>query len=82
MNAMKLFRTYVLFPALILLAQPGSVLACSTCYGDPSAPMSKGLVWGIGILLGVVGTVLAGVAMFFVHVARNSPPTPPDGSVE
>jgi heme/copper-type cytochrome/quinol oxidase subunit 2 len=78
---MNILRKFTLLIALLLLSQPVSLLACSTCYGAPDAPMSKGLVWGITVLLGVVGTVLAGVATFFVYVVKRSP-TPPDGSVD
>ena len=79
---MSRYRKFVLVLAgLVLLAQPGSLLACSACYGAPDSPMSKGLVWGITVLIGVVGTVLAGITTFFVYVVKKTP-TPPDGSVD
>jgi hypothetical protein len=52
--------------------QPANVLACSVCYGDPDAPMTKGLTWAIVALVGVIGVVLSGVVAFFVHAARKS----------
>jgi hypothetical protein len=59
--------------ALILTAlslQPAA--ACAVCYGAPGAPMTLGLNWAIFALGGVIGTVLFGVAAFFVHVSRRS----------
>jgi len=59
--------------ALILTAlslQPAA--ACAACYGEPDSPMSRGLTWAILALCAVVGAVLSGVAMFFVHVGRRS----------
>jgi hypothetical protein len=51
-----------------------SALACSVCYGDPDALMTKGIQAGVLILLGVVGTVLTGVAsllLFWIRRATN-----------
>jgi uncharacterized membrane protein YqhA len=59
--------------ALVLAAlsiQPAA--ACAACYGDPDAPMSRGLTWAILALCAVVGVVLSGVVMFFVHVGHQS----------
>lgn len=70
---MKLHRTTAfilagLLPALF--ADP--LFACSVCYGDPNSSMSKGLTWGIAVLLGVVVTVLGGITTFFVYLAKKS----------
>lgn len=51
-------------------AQPAA--ACAACYGEPDAPMSRGLTWAIVALAAIVGVVLSGVVMFFVHVGRRS----------
>ena len=58
--------------ALVLLAQPGSVLACAACYGASDSPMAKGMNWGIFSLLGVVGVVLGCIATFFVFIGKKS----------
>lgn len=55
----------------LLLAAGNSACACSACYGDTEAPMSKGLTWAITALVGVVGVVLAGVIAFFVRTVRH-----------
>jgi len=79
---MSRFRKAILLLAgLMLLVQPGSLWACAACYGAPDSPMSKGLIWGISVLLGVVVSVLVGITTFFVCVVKKSP-TPPDDSVD
>lgn len=57
---------------LIAGLQPGSVWACAACYGQSDSPMAAGMNWGILTLLGVIVCVLAGVAGFFVFLARRS----------
>jgi len=47
-------------------------LACATCYGASDSPLAKGMNWGIMVLLGFIGSVLAGIVAFFIHVGRNS----------
>ena len=71
----RFLRTkHFLAAALFVLAlQPAVVRACSACYGDPDSSMSKGLGWGIVVLLGVVMTVLGGITTFFVYISKKSP---------
>jgi hypothetical protein len=46
--------------------------ACSVCYGDPESPQVKAMKMGILLLLGVVGTVLAGFGGLFLYwVSRH-----------
>jgi hypothetical protein len=58
--------------ALAGLGSPGSLRACSVCFGEQGSPMALGLVWGIGALLLVVLAVLGGISAFFIHMARRS----------
>lgn len=60
----------VVLPGLLLA--PQSSWACAVCYGEPDAPMSRGLTWAVVVLAGVVGMVLVGVTGFFVHVSRRA----------
>ena len=62
----------------LLLAWPRTVAACATCFGQSDSPLAEGMNWGIFALLVVIVTVLAGVASFFVFLARRagSPPEP------
>lgn len=67
----SIFRKTLAALALTALSlQPAG--ACAVCFGDPSAPMTHGLNWAIFALGGVVGTVLFGVTVFFIHVGRRS----------
>ncbi len=56
--------------AALLTAQP--VLACSVCYGDPNSAMSQGAQAGVLVLLGVVGTVLTGLASLLIFWMRRA----------
>lgn len=62
------------------LAQPGSALACATCYGASDSPLAQGMNWGIITLLVIVGGVLTCIVGFFVHIGWRSRhlPNPPD----
>ena len=55
---------------VLLSAQPA--LACSVCYGDPNSAMSQGAQAGVLVLLGVVGTVLTGVASLLIFWMRRA----------
>ena len=68
------FQLKVLLSCLVvaLALQPNSVRACAACYGQSDSPMAQGMNWGIMSLLVVVGTVLGGVAAFFVYLARRA----------
>jgi len=48
-----------------------NALACSVCFGQSDSKMAEGMNMGILALLGVITTVLFGVASFFVFVARR-----------
>ena len=61
-----------LLPLALLLTVKTSVLGCATCYGASDSPLAQGMNWGIVTLLGVIGSVLAGVVAFFVHVGIKS----------
>ena len=71
---MKLFRVLLknvpIALALAVLAPP-PLFACAACYGQSDSPLAQGMNWGIFTLLGVVVTVLAGVAGFFVYLIRK-----------
>jgi len=59
-------------PCFVFLAHPHAAHACSACFGDPSSPMTKGLKVGILTLLGVTGSVLAGIASIGITWARRA----------
>ena len=45
----------------IILSSPRTLFACAVCFGDPNSNLSKGVIAGVLVLLGVVGSVLGGV---------------------
>lgn len=62
--------------ALILGMTSPAARACSVCFGDPDSDLSKGMSMGILTLLLIITSVLAGVATFFVFLARRSSQMP------
>ena len=57
-----------------LLFETDALWACAVCFGNPESSLSKGALAGVLILLGVVVTVLggiAGMALFWMKRARN-----------
>lgn len=69
---MKRIEKTMLAVGLTGLLTSSQALACATCYGASDSPMAQGMNWGILVLLGFIGSVLAGIVAFFVHVGRNS----------
>lgn len=64
----------VIFSAalLTLLLMPPRALACATCYGASDSPLAEGMNWGILTLLGFIGSVLAGIVVFFAYIIRRA----------
>jgi len=60
--------------AAALALAPSSLLACAACTGKTDSSLAVGMNWGIVTLLGFVVTMLSCFALFFVHVARRTPP--------
>ena len=58
--------------ALMALVLAPSGRACATCFGQSDSPLAEGMNMGILVLLGVILSVLLGVASFFVFVSRRA----------
>ena len=56
----------------LLLAFATSAAACPVCFGDPNAPMQKGVNSGIWVLLGVIGSVQIGFVALFLSFRRRA----------
>jgi len=56
---------------LITILFLNSLFACSVCYGAPDEPAVKAAQAGILFLLGVVGFVLSGFAIFMYNLSRK-----------
>ena len=61
----------VLFLSILLLNSDISY-ACSTCFGDPTAPATEGMNWAIITLLGVTGGVLGGIIRSIVVIGMRT----------
>jgi hypothetical protein len=65
--------------ALALACGSESARACAMCYGKTDSPLAAAMNWGIFSLLGVIVSVLVGIAcvgIFFVRKAAAGPPPP------
>lgn len=61
MSSLALVRGLVGMAAVAAMNQGAS--ACSTCFGDPSSPLTQGAITGMSVLLGFTGFVLGSVAL-------------------
>lgn len=58
--------------AAALFGLPDAASACSVCFGDPNAQMTKGAEQGIWFLLAVMVAVQIGFGIFFFHLRRRA----------
>ncbi len=65
---MKSFRKILVAAAALA---PSPLFACAACYGRSDSPLAYGMNWGIFTLMGVIVSVLACIALFFVHIVRK-----------
>lgn len=71
---MKLARKYlktVLLAAGLAFFTPSPLFACAACYGQSDSPLASGMNWGIFTLMGVIVTMLATIASFFIYIVRK-----------
>lgn len=61
-----------IFLAAVFSLMPLAAEACSVCFGNPDAPMTKALQVGILVLLGILAMVLAGFAAFFLNLRKKA----------
>ncbi|HUA68033.1 MAG TPA: hypothetical protein VMA13_05750 [Candidatus Saccharimonadales bacterium] len=79
---MKTLRRCLIAISLMCLI-PSPLFACAACYGKSDSALAQGMNWGIFTLMGFIVTVLACIALFFVHIVRkeeaatNPPPEQP-----
>jgi hypothetical protein len=57
--------------AVLAALAPSPLFACAACYGQSDSPLASGMNWGIFTLMGVIGTVLATIASFFIYIIRR-----------
>lgn len=51
---------------------PYVVTACAVCFGDPEAPLSKGVMAGVAFLIVVIASVLGAIALVAFRWARRA----------
>jgi len=61
-----------LLTTALVVAVPRAALACPVCFGQTDSPLANATNMGIIVMLGVVGSVLAGFAAFIVHLNRRA----------
>jgi heme/copper-type cytochrome/quinol oxidase subunit 2 len=64
-------KTILVAAAALAGFAPLPLLACAACYGKSDSPLASGMNWGIFTLMGVIVTVLATIAGFFVYIVRK-----------
>jgi hypothetical protein len=56
----------------LVVGIPRAALACPVCFGQTDSPLASATNMGIIVMLGVIGSVLAGFAAFIVHLNRRA----------
>ncbi len=65
-------KIYLFSVLCIFLLLPDSIIACSTCFGDPDASATIGMNWAIITLLGVTGGVLGGIIKSIISIRNKA----------
>lgn len=58
--------------AVSVLVLPQAAEACATCFGDPEAPMSKGVNRAVWFMIAAVGLVQVGIVKVVFDIRRRS----------
>ena len=61
----------VLVVLALFVVRP-EVQACAVCFGKSDSRLAVGMNWGIFTLLFFIGSVLAGLSLFFVFLAMRA----------
>lgn len=56
---------------VILLTTPALARACTVCFGDPNSPLTTSVGWGIWVMIGFIGVVLALFGLLFLNIRRR-----------
>ena len=71
MKSLRKFSKMIFAATALAAFAPSPLFACAACYGRSDSPLASGMNWGIFTLLGVVVTVLASIAGFFIFLIRR-----------
>ena len=72
MKSAYAFVVALLTVAFITLVLPASALACGSCYGAADTPATNGMNFAILSMLGITGSVLAGLTSFFLLLRKRA----------
>lgn len=64
-------RRWLLLAGMLVAAAPSPIWACAACFGKSDSDLARGSFAGVLFLLGVVLTVMGGIAAFFIYLARR-----------
>jgi len=71
-NLKQVRRVILTTVSFVWLALPADAAACPVCFGDKNSAMTAGVRIAILALIGITGTVLGGIASFFLYVRKRS----------
>jgi hypothetical protein len=60
------------FASVLGSVWPQDAFACAVCFGDPQAPVTKGMNLAVLAMLGLTLGVLGGFVGFMIYLARRS----------
>lgn len=66
----SLMRSFIVLGVIVVLNS--AAMSCPTCYGAPDSPQTEAMQWAILSLLGITGSVLAGMSAFFIYLRKRS----------
>jgi hypothetical protein len=70
MRARRLLTSEIACALLVVSARGAE--ACSVCFGDPASPQTQAMKIGIFVMLGFIGSVLAGFGSLFLYWMSRS----------
>jgi heme/copper-type cytochrome/quinol oxidase subunit 2 len=70
-KSLRNFSKIIFAAALLAAFTPPPLFACAACFGKSDSALASGMNWGIFTLMGVIVTVLASIAGFFVYIIRK-----------
>jgi hypothetical protein len=69
----KYLRIGIVLAGAALLFLPEAANACPRCFGaQVDSPITQGMSMAMLSLIGLTGSVLAGIVLFFLHMIRRA----------
>jgi LPXTG-motif cell wall-anchored protein len=61
----------LLLTTLLTLLPFAAAQACPSCFGDPDSPMTDGMNAAVLVLLGITGSMLVSLGVFFLYLRKR-----------